>query len=90
MEERVSFVSDKLRLSGVLHLPDSHGAPLAAFLVLHGFGSNKDGSGSKAVAAMLAGLATGRCASIFAAAVRVREIAAASSARSRSGTRRTR
>ena len=59
MEERVSFVSDKLRLSGVLHLPDSHGAPLAAFLVLHGFGSNKDGSGSKAVAAMLAGLGYG-------------------------------
>jgi len=59
MEERVSFVSDKLRLSGVLHLPESRGAPHAAFLVLHGFGSNKDGSGSKAVAAMLAGLGYG-------------------------------
>jgi len=56
MEERVSFVSDKLRLSGVLHLPGSRAAPHAAFLVLHGFGSNKDGSGSKAAAAMLAGL----------------------------------
>jgi dipeptidyl aminopeptidase/acylaminoacyl peptidase len=56
MEERVSFVSDKLRLSGVLHLPESRGAPHAAFLVLHGFGSNKDGGGGKAVAAMLTGL----------------------------------
>src|SRR5215467_8350299 len=56
MEERVSFVSDKLRLSGVLDLPESRAAPHAAFLVLHGFGSNKDGSGSKAAAAMLAGL----------------------------------
>src|SRR5215831_1052840 len=56
MEERVSFVSDKLRLSGVLHLPEPHGAPHAAFLVLHGFGSNKDGTGSKAVAAMLSSL----------------------------------
>jgi len=56
MEERVSFASDKLRLSGVLHLPESRGAKHAAFLVLHGFGSNKDGTGSKAVAAMLSGL----------------------------------
>src|SRR5262245_60944478 len=56
MEECVSFVSDKLRLSGVLHLPESRGARHAAFLVLHGFGSNKDGTGSKAVAAMLSGL----------------------------------
>jgi len=56
MEERVSFLSDKLKLSGVLHLPDSRVAPHTAFLVLHGFGSNKDGGGGKAVAAMLTGL----------------------------------
>jgi pimeloyl-ACP methyl ester carboxylesterase len=56
MEERVEFVSDKLRLSGVLHHPESRGVPYAAFMVLHGFGSNKDGGGSKAMAAALTGL----------------------------------
>jgi pimeloyl-ACP methyl ester carboxylesterase len=56
MEERVSFVSDKLALSGVVHLPEPNGVRHAAFLVLHGFGSNKDGGGGKAVAALLTGL----------------------------------
>jgi pimeloyl-ACP methyl ester carboxylesterase len=56
MEERVSFLSDKLKLSGVLHLPEPRGERCAAFLVLHGFGSNKDGGGGKAVAKMLTGL----------------------------------
>jgi len=58
MEERVSFVSDGLKLSGVLHLPEDRGAGerRAAFLVLHGFGSNKDGAGMIAVAKMLAEL----------------------------------
>src|SRR6266849_3822059 len=57
MEERVSFVSDGLKLAGILHLPDA--APTerrAAFLVLHGFGSNKDGGGGTTVAKMLVGL----------------------------------
>lgn len=58
MEERVSFVSDGLKLRGVLHLPENRGARerRAAFLVLHGFGSNKDGGGMIAVAKMLAEL----------------------------------
>ena len=57
MEERVSFVSDGLKLAGVLHLPDAGPAERrAAFLVLHGFGSNKDGGGGTTVAKMLAGL----------------------------------
>ncbi len=58
MEERVGFVSDGLKLAGVLHLPETRGPDVrrAAFLVLHGFGSNKDGSGGTAVAKMLAGL----------------------------------
>ena len=58
MEERVSFVSDGLKLRGVLHLPENRGARerRAAFLVLHGFGSNKDGGGMIAVATMLAEL----------------------------------
>jgi pimeloyl-ACP methyl ester carboxylesterase len=56
MEERVSFVSDGLELAGVLHVPDGR-APRerrAAFLVLHGFGSNKNGGVSLAVAKLLA------------------------------------
>jgi dipeptidyl aminopeptidase/acylaminoacyl peptidase len=58
MEERVSFVSDGLKLSGTLHLPENRGAGerRAAFLVLHGFGSNKDGGGMVAIARMLAEL----------------------------------
>jgi len=58
MEELVSFASDGLKLSGVLHLPKGRKARerRPAFLVLHGFGSNKDGGGTIAVAKMLAGL----------------------------------
>jgi len=56
MEERVSFVSDGLRLSGVLHIPDERARPdrRSGFLVLHGFGSNKDSGVSVAVAKLLA------------------------------------
>jgi len=58
MEEKIDFVSDGLRLAGVLHLPGSRrpGGRVAAFLVLHGFGSNKDAGGGTAMAKMLAGL----------------------------------
>jgi pimeloyl-ACP methyl ester carboxylesterase len=58
MEERVGFVSDELRLAGILHLPDSPRPEgrLATFLVLHGFGSNKDAGGGTTVAKMLASL----------------------------------
>src|SRR2546430_10860582 len=57
MEERVNFASDGLKLAGILHLPDAGPAERrAAFLVLHGFGSNKDGGGGTTVAKMLAGL----------------------------------
>ena len=54
MEERVTFASGGLKLSGVLHLPDERrpGERLPAFLVLHGFGGNKDG-GVAMVAAKL-------------------------------------
>ena len=57
MEERVSFLSDGLKLAGVLHVPDDRGAgeKRPGFLVLHGFGSNKDGGVSLAVARLLAG-----------------------------------
>ncbi len=55
MEERVHFTSDGLRLAGVLHVPGTR-APAErrpGFLVLHGFGSNKDGGNSLIVARML-------------------------------------
>jgi fermentation-respiration switch protein FrsA (DUF1100 family) len=58
MHERVSFESDGLRLAGALHLPagGSSSRRRPAFLVLHGFGSNKDSGGSVATATMLAEL----------------------------------
>jgi uncharacterized protein len=56
MEERVSFVSDGLNLSGIRHVPDGRAARerRPGFLVLHGFGSNKDSGVSVAVGKMLA------------------------------------
>ncbi|OLC16943.1 MAG: alpha/beta hydrolase [Candidatus Rokubacteria bacterium 13_1_40CM_69_27] len=58
MEERVSFSSDGLKLSGVLQTPGGRGPRerQPAWLVLHGFGSNKDGGVSLVVARMLADL----------------------------------
>jgi hypothetical protein len=58
MEERVSFPSNGLKLAGVLHTPAGRGPRerRPAFLVLHGFGSNKDGGVSLVVARMLADL----------------------------------
>ncbi len=48
MEERVTFESDGLKLAGVVHTPADlrPGERRPAFLVLHGFGGNKDGDGS--------------------------------------------
>src|SRR5712691_4800673 len=58
MEERVTFLSDRLKLAGVLHVPDRRGQRerRPAFLVLHGFGSNKDSGGSVATAKMFVDL----------------------------------
>ena len=46
MEERVQFASGALRLAGILHFPADlkPGERRPAFMVLHGFGSNKDSS----------------------------------------------
>ena len=46
MEQRVQFSSDGLKLTGILHLPEGlkKGERRPAFMVLHGFGSNKDSS----------------------------------------------
>jgi uncharacterized protein len=55
--ERVTFPSDGLKLSGVLHTPDgAAGERRPAFLVLHGFGSNKDSGNSRVVSKTLADL----------------------------------
>ncbi|HUQ74358.1 MAG TPA: alpha/beta hydrolase [Burkholderiales bacterium] len=58
MKERVQFVSSGLQLAGVLQVPDGlkAGERRAAFLVLHGFGSNKDGGNVGTVADLLTGL----------------------------------
>ena len=55
VKERVQFVSSGLQLAGVLQLPDDlrPGERRAAFLVLHGFGSNKDGGNVTTVADLL-------------------------------------
>ncbi len=44
MEEIISFNSDGLKLSAILHIPDDiqPGERRPAFIVLHGFGSNKN------------------------------------------------
>ena len=58
MEEQVSFISGGLKISGVLHLPKDR-APnekRAAMIVLHGFGSNKNGGISMTAANMFANL----------------------------------
>ena len=58
MQEKVSFQSGSYRLSGILHRPaDAAGKPpRPAFLVMHGFGSNKDGGFAKVAATLLADL----------------------------------
>ncbi|HET7200773.1 MAG TPA: alpha/beta hydrolase [Burkholderiales bacterium] len=52
----MSFTSRGLKLAGILHLPEPRAERSAAFIVLHGFGSNKDGLGGTTVARMLSGL----------------------------------
>ena len=58
MEERVEIKSGGLSLEGILQLPSGAGSNggCAAFLVLHGFGGNKDGAGIRAGTEMLAEL----------------------------------
>ncbi len=54
METSVTFVSDGLKLAGVLHTPAdlAPGDKRAALLVLHGFGTSKDGSTPEIMANM--------------------------------------
>jgi pimeloyl-ACP methyl ester carboxylesterase len=55
MEEKISFQSDGLKLAGILETPPDlkPGERRPAFIVLHGFGGNKDGSGQVVVAKQL-------------------------------------
>ncbi len=48
MEEKVTFMSDGLKISGIVHVPDglAPGERRPAVLVLHGFGSNKSSENS--------------------------------------------
>jgi len=52
MEEKITFQSDGLKLSAIIRTPDDlrPGERRPAFIVLHGFGGNKDGQGQMVVA----------------------------------------
>lgn len=56
MQEKVVFESAGLKLSGVLELPKDYitGQKRAGIIVIHGFGSNKDGANVKEPAALYA------------------------------------
>lgn len=55
MQHRLSFLSDGLKLAGVLHVPETRrpGERLPAFIVLHGFVGSKDESHAEIQARML-------------------------------------
>lgn len=55
MEEKIAFHSDGLKLAGILATPNDLklGERRPAFIVLHGFGGNKDGHGQAVVARQL-------------------------------------
>ena len=57
-EEAVTFVSEGLTLTGIVHIPDglAAGERRAAFLVLHGFGSNKASNNCIGPCRMLTGM----------------------------------
>ena len=55
MEIKVGFHSDGLKLAGIVHIPHDlrPGERRAAFVILHGFGGNKDGHGQTVMAEQL-------------------------------------
>jgi len=55
-EERVTFLSDGLKIAGIVRQPDTApaGGRAPALLLLHGFGSNKNGAWLKIAADLLA------------------------------------
>jgi fermentation-respiration switch protein FrsA (DUF1100 family) len=56
MQSNVTFPSHGLDLSGIVHVPEGLRSDerRPAFLVLHGFGGNKDGRGQTVIAEQLA------------------------------------
>jgi pimeloyl-ACP methyl ester carboxylesterase len=52
MSEKISFLSDGLKIAGLIDLPADYkpGERRPTFIVLHGFGGNKDGHGQAVVA----------------------------------------
>jgi dipeptidyl aminopeptidase/acylaminoacyl peptidase len=55
MEAKVTFASDGLKLAGIVRTPEnlSSGERRPAFVILHGFGGNKDGHGQKVMTQQL-------------------------------------
>ncbi|HEY1373036.1 MAG TPA: alpha/beta hydrolase [Candidatus Binatia bacterium] len=55
MTSKITFPSDGLELSGIVQVPEGlrSGERRPAFLVLHGFGGNKDGRGQSVIAEQL-------------------------------------
>ena len=55
MTSKITFQSEGLELAGIVHVPDGmrSGERRPAFLVLHGFGGNKDGRGQTVIAEQL-------------------------------------
>src|SRR6266513_5591732 len=55
MEEKINFQSDGLKLAGIVNTPEDlrPGERRPAFIVLHGFGGNKDGQGQSVVTKQL-------------------------------------
>ena len=45
MQEQVTFLSDSLKLYGIVHVPDglNSGERRPAIIMMHGFGANKNG-----------------------------------------------
>ena len=56
MEQKITFQSDGLKLAGIVDTPPDlkPGERRPAFVVLHGFGGNKDGQGQSIVAKQFA------------------------------------
>jgi predicted alpha/beta-fold hydrolase len=55
MQEKLTFESEGLKLSAMLHIPDSYqpGTKLPAFIVCHGFVGSKDESHAQIQAEMM-------------------------------------
>ncbi|MBT3883879.1 MAG: alpha/beta fold hydrolase [Rhodospirillaceae bacterium] len=53
MDERITFDWDGIEIAGILDIPDASNGPIPAFVILHGFGANKDSGSVPAMATLL-------------------------------------